>query len=215
MSGEAIRRARRRAKVSGDPLDAERAHLEARRSQPRAMRVLGFDPDLHNSGLAIVERTPEGKFVVLHAQIISVPAALKGDAAVRAMIAALPLWQVDYGDLFYGSAVVEGQEAYRGAQANRATPDVLIRLAHVAGAALRLYDGEIVAPKVWKGQVPKDIKQARICSKLGWDYVKHSGWVEPTFISSNPAANFPAIKGKQWSHVLDAIGLAIWKLEGS
>ena len=190
------------------------------------MRVLGFDPDLHNAGLAIIEdargpRSVGPLLVVRLLHVVQVDKNLKGDQAVRAMVAALPhrsphddrviVRTVNGWDGFdYRHAIVEGQESYRGKGNGASTPDVLIRLAHVAGAAAREYAGTIVAPKVWKGSIPKEVKQARICSRLGWTYEVRAGWVEPT--GAGPAA-FPHIKGKQWSHVVDAIGLALWKIE--
>jgi hypothetical protein len=190
------------------------------------MRVLGVDPDLHNAGIAIVEHDHSARHsFVLCLHVVQVDAKLKGDRAVLAMIAALP----DRGDpdrefdpstirvLLPGEArrvnhaVVEGQESYRGKATERATPDVLIRLAHVAGAAAREYGAEIVPPKVWKGSIPKEVKQARIMSRLGWNYEVRAGWVIPT--DQSVLDRFAHIKGKQWSHVIDAIGLALWKTD--
>jgi hypothetical protein len=172
--------------------------------------VLGFDPDFHNSGLAVVEfdrrfTTPR----LTHAAVIKVPKALKGDAAVAAMIDALPECPA-----VLNRAIIEGQENYRGKSKGRATPDVLIRLAHIAGAARREYgkDGEvIVAPKTWKGGTKKTIHQARICARMGWDCQAMSGWVKPIGLPESVLRL--GIKGKQWSHVLDAIGLALYGIE--
>ncbi|MCZ2418690.1 MAG: hypothetical protein LC123_02445 [Burkholderiales bacterium] len=174
--------------------------------------VLGFDPDLHNSGIAVVRREGDSYRVVALA-VAKVPRTITHDAAVLAMVDALPRVAPDY-------VVVEGQEAYRGRSGARAKPEDLIRLAHVAGAALRLYGNhldlthkEIVLPKVWKKQTKKEWKHARICTALGWASEPRAGWALPTGPEPERLEEEFNIYGKQWSHVLDAIGLAIWKLE--
>lgn len=175
--------------------------------------VLGFDPDLHNSGIAVVRPKPDGYEIVALA-VAKVPRTITHDAAVLAMVDALPY--VGY----HTHVVVEGQEKYRGVSGAQAKPEDLIRLAHVAGAALRFYGAhldlthkEIVLPKVWKKQTKKEWKHARICSALRWAYAPRAGWALPTGPEPRRLEEEFDISGKQWSHVLDAIGLAMWKLE--
>lgn len=206
MSDKRVRDLQRRAR-QGDRLAT--AAYDAAVKRLGAFRVLGIDPDLHNLGWAVVEHDGLG-FKVFALGTVSITAKVKGDTAVAMMLTSLgeQPWHQTHG------LVVEGQQAYLGAQ-RKATPEDLIRLAQVAGGAFASARRPwhdlacVVLPRVWKGQVDKPITQARICARLGWDYERKSNWVEPK------AAGLEGfdVSGKRWSHVMDAIGLAIYGLD--
>jgi hypothetical protein len=75
--------------------------------------------------------------------------------------------------------------------------------------SLGITEIDYISPAQWKGQVPKDISQARICTRLGWPYEKMAGYARPTTGFSNVSGT-EALKKSDWKHVLDAIGIALW-----
>lgn len=175
------------------------------------MIVLGADPGLHQTGLALYDATLcEVRWV----GVARGPDKAQGQDAVLAMKQAL------HGILlgkFPDLAVVESQEAYLGggSHTRKSTPGDLIMLATVTGlivasaAAPKLL---LPRPKDWKGQVPKAVQQARVCSRLNWPFRAHptkaGGWVEPIGFGHH-RVEVQDVRGTQWSHVLDAIGLAM------
>ena len=90
----------------------------------------------------------------------------------------------------------------------------IVELARRAGemaALLTEYASGIqyISPAEWKAQVPKDICQARICSRLGWPFEKMSGYSRPT-TGFQDVAGAKGLKKSDWKHVMDAIGIALW-----
>jgi hypothetical protein len=176
------------------------------------MIYLGLDPDLHNTGLAVVDE--EG--LVAHVEIIRTAKCFIGEEAVQKMIQELArrlpmlMGTLDIiPDPEYLSCTVEGQQIYLGTGAAR--PDSLLLLAQVAGAAagiLAPFCGHLTLPRPrkWKGSVPKPIHQARILGRMGWSYKKGQGYTIPTA----PPAHLTKLKPEEWKHVVDAIGLAQW-----
>ena len=176
------------------------------------MIYLGLDPDLHNTGLAVLDE--EGD--VAHVEVIRVPKSYVGESAVQKMIQEmarrLPMLMGTLDiipDPEYFSCTVEGQQIYMGK--GQARPDSLLLLAQVAGAAagiLAPFCADLSLPRArkWKGSVPKPIHQARILGRLGWAYKKGQGYTIPI----NPPAHLAKLKPEEWKHVVDAIGLARW-----
>ena len=187
------------------------------------MRFLGIDPDLHHTGLAIVEVGPTGQRSVAWVGIARVPLRFKGEAAVTAMSVSLRTSRdvmTDAGDnvAAWGAhawhyAVVEGQEIYQGSAVKVSD---LLNLAQVAGAAAGVFGAtRIPRPKDWKGQVPKHIHQHRTCRALSWAAGLRGGkepYVVPIFAGGAPAGA-DSLKDGDWKHVMDAIGLALWASE--
>lgn len=62
-------------------------------------------------------------------------------------------------------------------------------------------------PSQWKGQVPKAVHQARIYTRLGWEYKRHGG--DKTGYCA-PIHDRFGIKQGDWKHAGDALGLALW-----
>lgn len=172
------------------------------------MRCIGIDPGSKSTGYACVEKTATG-FHVHALGAITISKGFKGAKAVQEMIAALQdlpeLLPVDKPFLL----CAEGQEVYRGR--GNADPAGLIMIAQVTGAAagiLRPFAQDLIIPRPreWKQSVPKPIHQARILSKLGWDYKKNQGQAYPT--------NSPFdLKVSEYFDAVDAAGLAIFGLE--
>jgi Holliday junction resolvasome RuvABC endonuclease subunit len=170
------------------------------------MIVLGIDPDLHHTGLSMVK---DG--VPQDLACVTVDRKLVGPEAVMAMARALPAALHSLSKLEPVVAVVENQQIYTGTQ-GRARPDDILKLGQVAGAALAAIEHVFCVDKVffpkpqrWKGSVPKLIHQRRILSRLGWETVETKTTVRP---KGNPLGFHLA--ATHWSHVLDAIGLALW-----
>lgn len=159
------------------------------------MRVLGIDPDLHHAGLAIVERHNLSLPSVVWAGVALAPRKLRGYEAGLALV-----WpeMCDYFD----EIVVEGQRIYPHSKAD---PEDIMRLAFAAGVAANQfrvahegatpYPTMIVEPAQWKGSLPKDVAHARILSRCILD-----------------ANAVEAVSGPHKSHVIDAIGIALWGL---
>lgn len=167
--------------------------------------ALGIDPDCHNCAYAFctVDRVLRVGVVALRRSVVRDQAP---PAMARLLVAAFQTFGQQYrsGPDF---AVVEGQEIYLGGK-HGATPDSILRLAQVAGAACAAisvaWPGVVVRlprPKMWKGQVPKNIHQRRILAHYRlpatgpWD-IQGGEKITKTTIS----------------HVVDAIGLARWGL---
>lgn len=171
------------------------------------MITLGFDPDLHTSGAAIVDGDK-----LLMVALTSVPSRVKGTrAALQNAIAAQELmWPMDRVERI----AIESPQFYGGGK-NKADPADLINLALVSGAAGDLFaktypaaDIGYVVPRDWKGQVPKHIHHKRICAALGLDYSTDGKRVIPRWPDSTHVVG--KITPARAQHVLDAVGLALW-----
>jgi hypothetical protein len=190
--------------------------------------ILAFDPDTHHTGVAVVDTDGRPVFV----GVCSVPAKFKGAEAVCEMVKVLRniLWpEVLAERIVAGSVivaiVVEGQEITYSARSGK-NPRSLLPVAQIAGAALAVHamiDRQLFLPypAEWKGQVPKQIHQARICNKLGWAYElvgdKVTGYARPTGMPAMYVAGAAKLNPGDWKHVMDAIGLGMWaalKLKG-
>lgn len=164
---------------------------------------LGIDPDLHNTGIAIADKT--GKIV--HVDCCCVHRKLKGSNAVIEMAKVLDVQLAKYKMLH---VAVEGQTINFKQTRN---PGDILHLAHVAGIAVGIIASRgwvsllIPTPREWKGQVPKQIHHQRILEDLGWKYKVHPGYCVPI---SPPVEMGIPLKATQWKHVIDAIGLARW-----
>ena len=180
--------------------------------------AIGIDPDLHHVGVAVASRSR-----ILALRSISVPNALRGPDAVTVM--ALALREIhDIVSLVNGVVThiaVEGQTVYPASSGKTVRPQDLIRLAQVAGAALAHCTNAIPSPAwiecpepvLWKGQVPKAIHQVRTLNAYGgetagWKWVMPKVKQKGIVVMANPVGI--VLPGAQWTHVLDALGLARW-----
>ena len=166
--------------------------------------AIGFDPDTHNAAWAAVGTSGilrvglfRGKDATEVAQTIGAYEGFEASAAPP-------------------TVVIENQTAYLVGE-NKATPRDLIELSFVAGAFVAHFPRSTVyrpRPAAWKGQVPKDVHQRRILDGLGLrSTVKGTGRNaycipdDPSHISGSQT-----LDPKDWKHVVDAIGLAVWGL---
>ena len=69
-------------------------------------------------------------------------------------------------------------------------------------------------PRVWKGQVPKHIKQKRILTKLNISIHKYMKTKCPVPDCTDVhCKNMLMVNDGDWRDILDAAGLALWGLE--
>ena len=168
--------------------------------------ILAFDPDLHHTAWAHCDASHR-----LTGGIIEVGSFYKGDDAVREMAIELGMEGPHHRLAGESTLIVESQELHLG---HRSAPKDIIRLAQVAGAILGAFGispktSMLVSPSTWKGQVPKEIHQARVCKKLGWDFEAMSDHVRP---AQKHWDGFTVHKPSDWKHLMDAVGLALWGL---
>lgn len=155
--------------------------------------LVTFDPGLRCAGLSVF------RDATLHyAALVRNP-----EKKARGLAAWLPLASETYLATTTATSsrpfsfVSEFPQVYRGPRAN--DPADLLELAGVVGAvgrALSPADVRVVLPREWGGQVPKDIKNARVLAKL--TPAEHAR-IEPC-----PASLL--------HNVLDAIGIGLWVL---
>jgi hypothetical protein len=167
------------------------------------MIFFGVDPDSWTTAWAAVNSS----------EILAVGVLRRKRSGKIGMVEMLSLWEPNIGssgDRLVG--VVEGQSLHYGSNVN---PDDLFKLAHTAGAAaaslFRAGFRNVLIPKPedWKGQVPKQIHQARVLNKFGILYEQLADYCVPS-----GCARLARIQGAaslnrgDWKHVVDAIGLA-------
>lgn len=171
-------------------------------------RVLGFDPDIHHCGWAIVH-----EFLPIEVGLIKLRGLKKdwpgGYEATEQMCVrvgeslAARFFRID-------AAVIEGQHVYIG-RAERAND--LLLVATVAGAAMGTLAAQkeatlnIVEPRDWKGTVRKDIMFKRILRAAGIQYIQDSNPLEIFWGDIWPD---PPRSLRDQEHAIDALGLALF-----
>jgi Holliday junction resolvasome RuvABC endonuclease subunit len=163
------------------------------RLQPDQL-VLGIDPDLHHAGVAVVKQ--DGS-VIVDGVVLTSDKLTANDAVASQIDQGVRWMRSIYDDApRIGRIVVESQRNYPGKHRHE-NPDDLIRLGQVAGAlataALQTWHQAevwIVDPHAWKGSIRKEIMHQRIAARI----------LEHGF----------TVLGPHRSHVLDAIGLALF-----
>ena len=178
------------------------------------MICLGVDPDLHNTGWALVESGDSP--VVLAVGVAKVSGRYKGtDAIVRmskSFYSSVLISDLDDPDL----VVVEGQEIYVGK--SKARHSDILSLAQAAGVCLGLlahcYPSLLPKPKEWKGEVPKQTHQSRVLQKLhgDWTWEKIGSQKDGYCNVTSAPSHLSTLNKTAWKHVIDAIGLACWGL---
>lgn len=171
-------------------------------------RVLGFDPDIHHCGWAIVL-----DFVTIEVGLIMQRGPKKdwpkGYKAAEMMCLRV---QESLATRFFrvDAAAVEGQHVYMG-RAERAND--LLLVATVTGAAMATIAGQkdvmldIIEPRDWKGTVRKDIMFKRILRSAGIQYVEDSNPLEIFWGDIWPD---PPKSRRDQEHAIDALGLALF-----
>lgn len=144
--------------------------------------LLAVDPGTEQAGFARFEGSR-----LVQAELIKEKGSLKEYRAWRVA--------VRIGDLLVpgASLVVEHPQVYARSPGD---PDDLLALSLVVGGVLALHKGgEIVRPREWKGQVPKNLMTARILRQL------------------EPDERELCKKINDNHNVLDAVGIGLWKLK--
>lgn len=166
----------------------------ATRAPPRGL--IAVDPGARGCGVASFE---DGFLVA--ASYVKAPAApaLKAAAAAAAMARAVVEWSLgrDVGELAVEWPRVYATRLRRGE--SKVDPNDLLALAGVDAAVAGIFGGVPVhsyAPSEWKGQMPKDVCQARIRSRLTP--------AEEHFAEAGAAAAGPA-----GHNVWDAVGIGL------
>lgn len=174
------------------------------------MLFFGADPDLHTTGIALIDEHDQ----LTNAWCVRAKGKQDRDGSA-AMCQAIYAWRMTQFLDFSIAAAVEGQELYRGTGKGdtKNSRDILF-LAPISGAlmvVLTAFSGKELsplyfpAPGGWKGQTPKQIKQARILERAKLKY-KMSGSQDDGYCY--PLSTSFDIKQTEWKHVTDAIGLA-------
>ena len=179
----------------------------------------GIDPDLHSTGVAFITEEGGEPYLVYAGCVKS--KGSKQHLAVIDMANALRDFFTESPSMptFCTGFAVEAQEMYHGKTKD---PRSIMLLANAAGCALQEMVSQypacysrFPAPGLWKGQVPKHIKQARAFGELRIDYslkgnvTKGSAYCVPKLALAFDG-KIENIKAADWKHVGDAVGLALW-----
>lgn len=181
-----------------------------------SLPVLAVDPDMKTPAFACVGYN--GTAFKVHYLGLGKVTTKKADHEVGPSLSAVAmaraLQQLPLRP--HALALVEGQMIYTHV---RQKPQDIMRLAQAAGACAGVLlswglSARLVEPGVWKGQVPKEVCQARAYSRLGWTYEKHARKSGSFAIpDARHVAGIPSVGLKNagdWKHLGDAVALAIW-----
>jgi hypothetical protein len=171
------------------------------------IRILGVDPSLRNTGLAIITYnkelpiTDEKAFRVENCQVLVNPAKYTGTAAILNMLDMMSDCSnsFDYGEV--DEVIIESPAIMFNKSWSGGT---ISSIAHVAGGAIALFGIErahIFRPNEWNKTRKKDATHNQTISFLGdpdtWHYEK------------------PLKSEKYLEHVLDAVSLALWWIKSN
>lgn len=172
---------------------------------------IGMDPDVHTCAFAWLLED-KGTYELL-ATIVRQP-------ELTGMASALKLVQTEkFKDLARIRSIIfvaEGQDARYAGRTSYASPQDLLPLAAISGAAICLSTAQVIynpLPREWKGTVRKDIMQKRILDRLGIKYEMHGGKQPyPVPVDYEKYCTGKVNQG-DWKDITDAVGLAFWGIE--
>jgi len=179
-------------------------------------QILGIDPGTKKIGLAVVEGVAKPTLIYVD--------VAKGITQLNTLYN-LSL-KISYIGLNYNitEIVIEGQTYYIEEQKKKSKPEDLIKLAFMAGGAAAncihtfgaSLDIVVPFPREWKGNVPKSIKQDRILHKLRIPIARRmkTGCPVPDVNTGMHCKNMCMVNDGDWFDILDAVGLALWRIEG-
>lgn len=175
---------------------------------------IGFDPDLHCSGLAVVtyETSSTGRRKLMTAQLwtIEVHKKYKGLQAAQMMCIAVHQFAL-LRDNLGGSAIVESQQIYNDPKSTRqkliGQGNDLLMLATVSGAAAAALHRagsqvNLMLPAQWKQQKKKEPMQRRAVKLLTSNRIR-------TFVNSTQWTLDGDAINSAGSHALDALCMAL------
>lgn len=162
------------------------------------IRVMGVDPSLRNTGIAIIEfNTETGEFSKpQHCQVLVNPAKYKGNDAILNMldmidnVSRFPCY-MDVDNVIVESPPIMFNKSWSGG--------TLSSIAHISGGAvalLGLHKGYLFKPSEWNKSRKKEITHNKTIAKFGevetWHFEK-------------------VVKSESlYEHVLDAASMALW-----
>lgn len=175
---------------------------------------MGVDPGTHATAIAVLAVSGgvvhEIRWVLVRAKTVDEMISRIANVNSEAIAHRCPIL-----------GMVEGQYFNKALKRN---PDDILRVALVAGAAAcrlsTLCPVQVIKPQDWKGSIPKRVSQKRIAEGLGIDgslssrnTKSDSYWVPkmPQFRLAEPViiqASHRPLKVGDWSHLMDAVGLA-------
>lgn len=168
---------------------------------------VGADPDMHSQSIVVIDENGILKKIA----IVKVHRRITGQEAIIAMAGELA--DRDFGAFRSTATAIESQEIAYTAREGR-NPRSLLMLANVSGILLAqaarvcvtLY---LPTPQAWKGSISKKIHQARVCKKMGWEFVTKSDYVIPSVDLSGVEVT-GKLNSSDWKHILDSVGLALY-----
>lgn len=169
--------------------------------------ILGVDPSLRNTGMAIVTYdkvlpvTDPNAFKVTAAQVISNPPKFTGTDAILNMLDCIVDESYEECYSLVDQVLIESPPIMFNKQFSSGT---VSSIAHVAGGCIVAFGIEkvhIFRPSEWNKGRKKDATHAETVAFLGdpstWDYMKK--------VKSE----------KLMEHILDAVSLALWWIKGN
>lgn len=186
---------------------------------------IGIDPDLHTIPMVFLgdEDLPVTIFQ------INVDKKLKG---TRCIIELAKTLGERCEDMMSGQdklnirAVAVENQSMKQAEKIGARKEDILHLGQAAGMMLLIVSTVtdnlyFPGPQQWKGTVPKQIHQARVCNRMGWRYSKAAGYVVPEiefgtdYVFAGLNAKTLQVEEKvpnkgDWKHIMDSIGLALY-----
>lgn len=156
--------------------------------------IASIDPGIHESGIACWDSISGHLF---HAFSLPIPGSLRGPRAWKTMA-----WTVKEALPALDALVIEIPQVYETRARSKGDPNDLIQLAACVGAIVgQLPTGvevSCVKPAEWKGQVKKEVTQARCL----------------TILTEEEKQRIKLPSAKSLAHnVWDALGLGLWHLD--
>jgi hypothetical protein len=166
------------------------------------VRILGVDPSLRNTGLAIVTYdTHKRKFLPpSHCHVLVNPIKYKGTDAIMNMLDLISEIVEEYSDKFDKVLVESPPIMFNKMWSGGA----IASIAHISGGAVALLGierGYLFRPNEWNKCRKKEVTQAKTISVLGntdtWKYTK------------------PVKAQAKMEHIVDAASMALWWIESN
>lgn len=163
------------------------------------IKVLGIDPSLRHTGLAVVEYNTETKTIEKpsRCRVIDNPQKFSGSEAILNMLDLLTDCKKDYEDV--DQIIIESPAALFNAKFPASS---LITIGHISGGAVCIFGIDksfLVRPVEWNKNRKKEVTHRKLEEIFGnaetWDFKKK--------IKSE----------KSLEHILDAVGMAYYWLQ--
>lgn len=166
------------------------------------VKILGIDPSLRNTGLAVVTYDTEKRsFTVEQCQVVVNPAKFTGNDAILNMLDMLseeaqkPVYQ-NMTNVIIESPPIMFNKNWSGGTVSL--------IAHIAGGAAMAFDlhrTHLFKPNEWNKARKKEVTHNNTISILGdpdqWHYLKR-------------------VKSEKYmEHILDAVSMALWWIKGN